>query len=245
MLTRLLLILSLLAVSIVNILADVLPFHGGSTNEIVNRLPILIMPAYYTFFIRLAIISAFIYWVYRSFQSEINTVFQTRALLLIGIWILNLGHLMLWHNDFYMYSTLSLLLSLLIHYLLYLTYDKHINQWDGRVPVSLSFGWTFLMMMFDFNYAITWHNWSAFGLSDPLWAVIMLTLATAFALHFVYHYTDIPLGLVFIWTFVGIAMKNGFEELFVSVAALFLSAVIFGFIVWVKQFKYKLESIAR
>ena len=101
------------------------------------------------------------------------------------------------------------------------------------------------MMMFDFNYAITWHNWSAFGLSDPLWAVIMLTIATAFALHFVYHYTDIPLGLVFIWTFVGIAMKNGFEELFVSVAALFLSAVIFGFIVWVKQFKYKLESIAR
>jgi hypothetical protein len=41
--------------------------------------------------------------------------------------------------------------------------------------------------------------------------------------------------LVFIWAFVGIAVRNGFEELLVSTAALFLSAVMLAGIIFMKK----------
>jgi hypothetical protein len=41
--------------------------------------------------------------------------------------------------------------------------------------------------------------------------------------------------LVFIWAFVGIAVRNGFDELLVSTAALFLSAVMLAGIIFMKK----------
>ena len=65
-------------------------------------------------------------------------------------------------------------------------------------------------------------------MSDPLWAVIMMTVGTALALHIRFHHFDIAYVFVFIWAFIGIAVRNGFEEFLVSTAALFLSAVHAG-----------------
>ena len=78
----------------------------------------------------------------------------------------------------------------------------------------------------NISYVLTLHEWSGWGLSNPLWTVIYLTIATAIALHFLYHYADIAFSAVFIWAFIGITVKNGADELFVSAAALFLAATI-------------------
>ena len=75
------------------------------------------------------------------------------------------------------------------------------------------------------------------GLSDPLWAVIMLTFGTAVALHLRFHYDDILFPIIYIWAFIGIAFKNGFEELLVTTAALFLSGVLVVGIIFIKKQK--------
>lgn len=96
-------------------------------------------------------------------------------------------------------------------------------------------------MIMNFNYVLTFREWSGWGLSDPLWTVIYLTIATAFALHFLYHHKDIPLNLVIVWTFIGIIVKNGVDELFVSAAALFLTAAILVGILMTRKAKQKHE----
>ena len=82
---------------------------------------------------------------------------------------------------------------------------------------------------------LTVHSWNGWGLSDQLWTVIMLTVATALALHIRFHHSDIPLTLVFIWAFVAIAVRHGMDELLVSTAALFLSGVLLTGILLIKK----------
>ena len=119
-----------------------------------------------------------------------------------------------------------MLLVLLMITVLYFTYPKTENRFWDRVPISVLFGCTVISFIELIHYLLTFHEWSGWGLSISLWAVIYLTVSTAIALHFMYHYRDIAFNLVFIWFFIGIAVKNGFDELFVSTAALFLTAVI-------------------
>jgi hypothetical protein len=115
---------------------------------------------------------------------------------------------------------------LLLTAALYFTYPKRENRFWDRVPISLLFGCCFITLIELVNYLLTFHEWSGWGLSNSMWAVIYLTVSTAIALHFMYHHRDIAFNAVFIWVFIGIAVKNGFDELFVSTAALFLTAVI-------------------
>lgn len=72
-------------------------------------------------------------------------------------------------------------------------------------------------------------------MSDQLWTVIMLTFATALALHIRFHHMDIPFALVFIWAFIGIAIKHGTDEMLVTTASLFLSGVILTGILLIKK----------
>lgn len=124
---------------------------------------------------------------------------------------------------------------------LYFTYPKKDNQLFGRIPIAINLGWIFFATIANISYVLTLHEWSGWGLSDPLWTVIYLTFATAIALHFLYHHADIALSSVFMWAFIGIAVKNGVDELFVSAAALFLTAVI-GAIIFSQENNLQLQN---
>lgn len=70
------------------------------------------------------------------------------------------------------------------------------------------------------------YQWSGFGISNALWAVIVMTVGTAIALHLRYHHFDVAYPIVFVWCYIGIAVQNGFDELLVTTAALFLAGVM-------------------
>ena len=109
------------------------------------------------------------------------------------------------------------------------------NHYFERIPIAIYLGWILIAFITNVSYVLTLHEWSGWGLSTPLWTVIYLTIAAAIALHFMYHHGDVAFNLVFIWAFVGIAVKNSFEELFVSAAALFLVMVIGAFILFLSK----------
>ncbi len=221
--------LSLIAVVIVNAAANLIPFTGSTTWEIASRLPVLFVPAEYVFSIWAIIHVLMAFWLYCFHQNTDNVGYglqNWRAILFVISCLLTIIWLVLWHYGYFNWTIIVMVMLLLTLFTIYSTYPKKDDKFSGRVPIAIHLGWIFVMTIMNFSYLLTLRDWSGWGLSDPLWTVIYLTIATMIALHFLYHHMDIALSTVFMWAFIGIAVKNSVDELFVSVAALFLTAVI-------------------
>lgn len=220
---------SLVAVVLVNAAANIIPFNGSTTVAIANRLPVLFMPAGYTFALWsiIYVLLGFFLYGFRQNNPNVSQIVQHwRTTLFVASCFLHIVWLLLWHYGFFNWTIVFMILLLVVLLVLYFTYPKKDNQLFGRIPIAINLGWIFVVTIANASYILTLHEWSGWGLSDPLWSVIYLTFATAIALHFLYHHADIALCSVFMWAFVGIAVKNGVDELFVSAAALFLTATI-------------------
>ncbi|MFD1205154.1 tryptophan-rich sensory protein [Sporosarcina contaminans] len=222
--------LSLLVLIILHVIATFFSLNGQTTSEIANRLPLLFIPANYVFLLWIVIYAMLFVWI-PSFAKEQKFInlrmygFFT-AIALSIVWIF------CWHYGYLSLSIAAKILLLCILFSVYFSYHKTDNRISGRMPYSLLIGWNFLTLISTVSYYLLLHDWSGFGLSAPLWTVIYLTISTAFALHFMFHYHDFMMNFVFIWTFIGIAFKNGTDELFVTAAALFLTAVLIAFMIF-------------
>ncbi|MFJ7936607.1 tryptophan-rich sensory protein [Sporosarcina sp. NPDC096371] len=229
--------LSLIAAVLVNVATNIIPFNGSTTVEIASRLPVLVMPAKYVFALWAIIYVLLAYWLYNFNRNNVHvshTLQNWRATLFVISCLLHIAWTLLWHSGFFTWTIVLMALLLVTLLAIYFTYQKKDNQFSSRVPIAVNLGWIFIMTIANISYVLTLHDWSGWGLSDPLWAVIYLTFATAIAHHFLYHHADIALGTVFMWAFIGIAVKNGMDELFVSAVALFLTATI-GVVIFLKR----------
>ncbi|MFX3675107.1 MAG: TspO/MBR family protein [Paenisporosarcina sp.] len=232
-----LIVVSLLAVISINILANILPLNGQTTGEISNRLPVLFTPAGYVFSIWALIYVLLTIWVIRLWRIRKNGegLFEKRANLFIISCIFISSWIFFWHYEKFSLTVVIMIGLLLSLIMLYRTYSVQDNKVTSRLPISIYLGWISVATIANISYVLTFYQWSGWGLSDPLWAVIMLTVGTALGLHIRYHHNDIAFPLVFIWAFIGIAVRNGFEELLVMTAALFLSAVLLAGILFIKK----------
>jgi hypothetical protein len=232
-----LVVVSLLAVILINTLANIIPINGQTTGEISNRLPILFTPAGYVLSIWPLIFVLLFVWLVGMWRirNNVDTLFEKRSILFVISCMFNISWIFLWHYEYFLLTVpvmIALLISLLM---LYLTYPDHDNHMTSRLPISIYLGWVSVATITNISYVLTVYQWSGWGLSDPLWGVIMMTAGTALALHIRFHHSDIAYVFVFIWAYIGIAVHNGFEELLVMTAALFLSAVLFAGILFIKK----------
>lgn len=232
-----LVVVSLLAVISINALANTLPLNGQTTGEISNRLPVLFTPAGYVFSIWTLIYVLLSIWIIGLWRTRNNgnILFEKRSLLFIISSIFNISWIFLWHYELFALTVVAMIGLLITLLLLYRTYQVQDNKISSRLPISIYLGWISVATISNISYILTVYQWSGWGLSDPLWAVIMMTVGTALALHIRFHHFDIAYPFVFIWAFIGIAVRNGFEELLVMTAALFLSAVLFAGILFIKK----------
>lgn len=210
-------------------LAEFMPLNDKTTADIMNRLPILLIPANYVFIIWFIIFLFLIIWLsgfWRNRHQESLLTLNKRTILFISSLILNLACILLWHYESFTWTIIAFIGLLCTISVLYFSYPKTENKLDRRLPISLYFGWIIFSFMFLINYLLTLGEWNGWGISQSLWSVIFLTITTAIGLHFLYHHKDIAFNSVLMWGFVGIAVKNGFDSLFVTTAALFLTGVI-------------------
>lgn len=225
----LLMTLSLCTVILLNITASFYSLNGTTTGEITNRLPLLFLSASYVLAVGWLLYIMIFFWIFNfnKTRHKMSSAHQNRVTSLFVIsCLLHIAWIFLWHFEFFTGTVIAKLALLIVLLTFYFTFPKQENRMLGRAPFSLLIGWIFITTVSNISYLLMIHGWSGFGLSDPLWTVIYLTVSTAFALHFMYHHKDYVMNLVFVWAFIGIAVRNGTEELFISAAAIFLSAVI-------------------
>jgi len=220
---------SLITLVIINSMVDIVSLNGSTTAEITNRLPALFTPANYVYSIEAVIYVFLAIWLYgfwRNHGKDDLPLVRLRSVLLNLSAVFNIAWIFLWHYEFFSWTVIIKAALLLTLAAIYFTYPKTENRLLQRIPISIYLGWIIVTFFINTNYLLTLREWSGWGLSTSLWTVIFLTIATAIALHFMYHYNDWALNSMFVWVFIGIAVKNGFDILFVSSAALFLAAVI-------------------
>ncbi|RAZ66036.1 tryptophan-rich sensory protein [Planococcus maitriensis] len=237
MIRVLLMTLAFIAVVTMNALANILPFNGQTTGEISDRVPVLFTPAGYAFSIWSVIYILLAIWIIGFWLRLKKGVHPSAKVSLYFILstIFNITWLLCWHYEFFIWSIAAMIAYLLSLIALYLEYGNGERGFTQRLPVSVNLGWISVATIANISYVLTFYNWSGWGLSDQLWTVIMLTVATALALHIRFHHSDIPLTLVFIWAFVAIAVRHGMDEMLVSTAALFLSGVLLTGILLIKK----------
>ncbi|MCP1145986.1 hypothetical protein [Lysinibacillus endophyticus] len=236
--TRLFIILFSLTITMYFTLqAYLLNFNGKSTIDIINRLPLLFAPANYVYYLWLIVFIFLFLWAnkYWSLRNTEKSITNLQTIFISCIMLLQIINLICWHYEYFLQSLILFFIQLLLMFALYLTYPLKNEMLRIRIPVAIYFGWSTYLFILQFCYILVYYGWEGFGLSNALWAVIVMTVGTAIALHLCYHYYDIIFPIIFIWCYIGIVIANGFDELLVSTAALFLSGVMIAGIFFMKK----------
>jgi hypothetical protein len=200
----------------VNILATTLPLNGQNTGEISDRFQVYFVPAGYVFSIWGIIYLgwiAFILYQFRASQRE-SPRLRRLGYLFAASNILNAAWLFCWHYNQFGLSVLVMLalLGLLIASYLRLDVNRVLvtrtERWSVDVPFSIYLGWITVATVANVTDWLYLVEWNGFGIPAPIWAVIMLAVASLLGLLMAITRRDAAYLFVLIWAFIGIALKQ-------------------------------------
>lgn len=214
-------ILFLLAMLIVNGLANILPLNGLNTGQVSDGFPSLFTPAGYVFAIWGVIyLALLLYATYQAFAAQRDNL-RLRA---TGWWfvvscIANIAWLFCWH---YLQFTLSMLAMLVLLTSLIIIYQRLetgrsqvplAEQLLVRLPFSIYLGWISVATIANAAVVLISLHWDGFGLAPQVWTVIVITIAALLGAMASWLRHDWVYGLVLVWAFAGIAVKQAAEPL--------------------------------
>lgn len=217
----------------VNVLANALPINGLDTGQISDRFDIYFVPAAYVFSIwGLIYLGLLAFTVYQAPPAQ-----QENAILAsIRPWYIvsslgNIAWIFLWHYERFlltMPAMLTILVSLIAIFL---------KLWAGRqtlstaakatvtLPFNIYLGWISVATVANTTQFLYFIDWGRFGLSPEVWAVAMLVIAAGIAITMSLRHSNIAYVGVFVWAYIGIAVKHSSTPI-VGITAAVLAGVI-------------------
>lgn len=223
----------------VNTLASTLPLNGQTTGEISDRLAAYFVPAGYVFAIWFFI---FVGWLVFAVYQFLPAQKKSPRLQRLGYWfaasnLVNAVWLFTWHYNLFGLSVLVMLALLGLLIVSYLKLDvnrasaKGGEWWSVDLPFSLYLGWITVATVANVTswlYAIEWTGW---GIPAPVWASIMIVVASLVGLAMALTRRDAVYLGVLAWSFAGIAVKQA-DTALVANTAWFAAALALGLAVF-------------
>ncbi len=212
MLTALAVIITLTA----NTLAVVLPLNNRSTKAISDSFNVFFTPSGYVFSIWSVIYTALIAFSVYSFlpRNRTNATLQAISPWFLLSCAMNSAWIFLWHYGFYpltMLVMLVLLVSLIMVYVRLGIGETHYSSsdfWCVRFTFSVYLGWICVATIANATALLYDVQWSGFEISANVWTAIMLGVALTLGAILIETRRDTLLVSVFLWAFVGIALKH-------------------------------------
>jgi hypothetical protein len=208
------------AVIAVNTLAMTLPINNLTTGEVSDKYPNLFVPAGITFSIW-GVIYVFlalfiIYQLVISFKKSTGKrgLFEKVGLLFFISCIFNVSWIFAWHYGIVWLSLAIMILLLISLMSIYVRLGtgragiKNHEKFFVNIPFSLYLGWITVATIANVTAYLVSINWNGFGISEQLWAVILIAAAVFITLLTLFSRNDIFYSLVAIWAFVGILLKR-------------------------------------
>ncbi len=226
-------IVSFLAVMVSNIAANALPINGLTTAEISDRFDVYVIPAGYVFAIWgliYLLLGAFTTWQALPRNRE-NAVLRSLGWLPALSGVFNTAWILLWQFEVFALTVpvmLGLLATLIaIHLRLWAHRDvlHGTPYWTVRAPWSVYLGWITVATIANVAQSLAWAGFTGLGVEPTLVATAVLAVGVAIALTFVARYRDVAYGLVIVWAYVGVAIKDA-DTTGVAVAAALGAALV-------------------
>ena len=200
----------------VNILASALPLNGQNTGEISDRFHVYFVPAGYVFAIWGIIYIgwiAFTIYQFRSSQKESPRLRRLGYFFALSN-IANAAWLFMWHYNLFGMSVLVMLTLLGLLIVSYLRLDVNrtsvfsAERWSVDIPFSVYLGWITVATVANITDWLYLIEWNGFGIPAPIWAIIMLAVASLLGLAMAITRQDAGYLFVLVWAFIGIAVKQ-------------------------------------
>jgi benzodiazapine receptor len=231
-------VVSFVLTVLVNGLAGSTTLLGGRlTAEISDANPTLITPAGYVFSIWGIIY--ILLGVFAGFQARPSQkgkdYLKSIGWLFVLSSLLNIGWLFLWQFEYLTLSVALMFMILLTLIAIYLRLNvgKVTVPLRERLAVHLPFqvylGWITIASIANVSVTLVSIGWNGFGISPETWATLIVLVALLIALLVVTMRRDAAYGLVIIWAFVGIAMKQSGNQNIVVLTE--LSAIIVALVI--------------
>ena len=220
MLLAVLNVIGFIGVVVVNALANALPLAGKGTGELSDQYPNLFVPSGLTFSIwGIIYILLAIYVTYGLVQSIRMPAPGVSFMQRIGFLFLisccaNVAWIFFWHHELLPASltTMVILLGTLAAIYLRLNVGRSAaaptERYLVQMPMSVYFGWITVATIANVTALLVSYKWGRFGLSEQLWAIVMIGIATALVLVMLFNRNDIFYALVVDWAVVGILLKR-------------------------------------
>ena len=224
---------------LVNILASALPLNGQNTGEISDGFQVYFVPAGYVFSIWGVIYLGWIAFIIFQFQrSEKENPRLRRLGYLFAISnLFNAAWLFCWHYNQFGLSVLVMLalLGSLIASYLRLNVNRssvpRVEYWSVDVLFSVYLGWITVATVANITDWLYLVGWDGFGIPAPVWAVIMLAVASLLGLAMAITRRDMGYLSVLVWAFAGIAVKQTSAPV-VVLSAWIMAASMLGLVIY-------------
>lgn len=208
--------LSVVLALTINILASTLPLNGQDTGEISDRFKVFFVPAGYVFAIWGVVYLGWIaFTIYQFLPAQKNNP----RLQKLGYWfalsgVFNAFWLFCWHYNQFDLSVLVMLALLGTLIVSYLKLDvgrtaiSTAERWSVDIPFSVYLGWVSVATIANFTSWLYYAGWNGLGIAPEAWAVIMLVVASVLGILMAFTRRDAAYLFVFVWSFIGIAVKQ-------------------------------------
>jgi benzodiazapine receptor len=209
-------LLAVIAVIVINGLANALPLNGQTTGEISDRFQVYFVPAGYVFSIwGLIYVGLIAFAIYQALPAQRdNPRLRSMGYLFTLSCVANIAWIFLWHYEIFPLTLVAMLALLLLLIAIYLRLGigrvrvPTAQKWLVHVPFSIYLGWITVATIANVTSLLDYLNWSGWGISPEAWTVIMLIAGVAIASAVSLTRGDVAYMLVIVWAFAGIAVKH-------------------------------------
>jgi hypothetical protein len=223
-----------LVMIVMNVLANSLPLNGQNTGQVSDSYPNIFAPAGITFAVwGLIYFLLALYTLYQlGFFQKPERLTDPALLTKISIYFIissfaNAVWIFAWHFNL---IPLSMILMVVILLCLILVNDvigkstlSKKEKFFLKLPFSVYFGWITVATIANVTTLLVSFGWNRFGISEAVWASIIITVGMIIGLAWLLKSKDIAYGLVLIWAYLGIYIKHtsssGFNNSYPSVIA--------------------------
>lgn len=207
---KILILLSFLAVILVNYLANSLPLNNRSTGEISDSYPSFFTPAGFTFSIWGIIYLLLGILVFKAVITSSDQFFnqysETFILMFVFTCITNISWLFCWHYD-------KIGLSLIVMFIFYLAllfmtfYLKDLNYFT-KISISTYTGWISVAFITNLAVYLVKLDIPFFQNRETFWFILIMIVGLLIALSILIFTKNIVVVIVFAWAYFGIFMKH-------------------------------------
>ncbi|MEM2889529.1 MAG: hypothetical protein QXE76_04370 [Candidatus Bathyarchaeia archaeon] len=85
------------------------------------------------------------------------------------------------------------------------------------MPFSVYLGWITIASIANVATTLVSGNWDGFGINPETWAILIVVIALLITLLVIMTRKDVAYGLVIIWAFAGIAIKQSTNQTIVTI----------------------------